>query len=109
MFSIDEYNEIQSRIAGAAEDGRKIDTAIEDADLYLSTIVYNDPKDWTVWINGVPIGPNQDFQSFQVTSITPGYVELLVPLSAQGMRPVKLAPNQTFITKSGAIVEGRLR
>jgi hypothetical protein len=108
MFAIDEYNDIQGRIANSstADEGRQ---AIEDASLYLSTIVYRGPKDWTVWINNVPIGPNQDFQSFQVTDITPAYVDLLVPLSAQGMRPVRLSPNQTFITKTGAVVEGQVQ
>ena len=83
--------------------------AIESANLYLSTILDTNRNDWTVWINGVAIGPSQDFQSFQITSIGPSYVELLVPLSAQGMRPVKLGPNQTFIAKSGAVIEGKVR
>ena len=107
MFTIDEFNDIQGRIAsGGSNSGKKDSAAIETANLYLSTILYTNRNDWTVWINGVPIGPSQDFQSFQITSITPSYVELLVPLSAQGMRPVKLGPNQTFIAKSGAVVEG---
>ena len=110
MFTIDEYNEIQGRMAGAGGDkATKDQTAIETANLYLSTILYSGPKDWTIWVNGVPISPNQDFQSFQVTSITPNSVELLVPLSAAGMRPVKLGPNQTFIAKTGTVIEGRLR
>jgi len=108
MFTIDEFNEIQGRLAGAGNSKDKVDTAIESADLYLSTILYNGPKDWTIWVNGVAIGPDQDFQTFQVTSITPVYVELLVPLSAQGMRPVRLGPNQTFIAKTGDVIEGHL-
>jgi len=108
MFTIDEFNEIQGRLAGAGNGKDKVDTAIENANLYLSTILYSGPKDWTIWVNGVAIGPNQDFQTFQVTSITPSYVELLVPLSAQGMRPVRLGPNQTFIAKTGDVIEGRL-
>ncbi len=109
MFTIDELNEIQSRIGIGEEEGaggvRR--APIEDATLYLSTILYYSPEDWTAWINDVPIGPRQDIISFEVTAITPNYVELLVPLSAQGMRPVRLSPNQTFIAKSGAIVEGK--
>ena len=108
MFTVDEFNEIQGRMAGAGNGKDKVDTAIESANLYLSTIVYYGPKDWTIWVNGVAIGPNQDFQTFQVTSITPTYVELLVPLSAQGMRPVRLGPNQTFIARTGDVIEGRL-
>lgn len=108
MFTIDEFNEIQGRLAGAGNGKDKTDTAIETADLYLSTILYSSPKDWTIWVNGVAISPNQDFQTFQVTSITPTYVELLVPLSAQGMRPVRLGPNQTFIAKTGDVIEGHL-
>jgi hypothetical protein len=110
MFTVDEYTEIQSRIASggvtAQNEGKQ---AIEDATLYLSTIVYYGPKDWMIWVNGVPIGPTQDFQAFQVTEIDPNSVELLVPLSAQGMRPVRLSPNQTFITKTGTVVEGRVQ
>jgi hypothetical protein len=108
MFSIDELNEIQSRVATTADDGARgrNPDAIERASLYLSTIVYYGPKDWTIWVNGLPISPGQDFQSFQITDIGPRFVELLVPLSAQGMRPVRLEPNQSFIVKSGAVVEG---
>lgn len=107
MFSIDELNEIKDRIAGGetTKDGQLQDN--ETATLYLSSIMYSGPKDWTVWINGAPIGPDQDFQAFQVTDINPRFVELLVPLSVQGMRPVRLEPNQTFITASGIIVEGK--
>ena len=109
MFTIDELTDIQSRIssASAAESSDKGQSdAIESAALYLSTIVYYGPQNWTIWVNGKPIGPEQDFQSFKVTDIGPRFVEFLVPLSAQGMRPVRLEPNQTFIAKSGAVVEG---
>lgn len=109
MFSIDDLTDIQSRIAAGADgaDGATDGSDIEQATLYLSTILYYGPRDWTAWINNVPIGPSQDFQSFQVTDIGANYVELVVPLSAQGMRPVRLAPNQTFIARTGTIVEGR--
>ena len=110
MFTIDELNEIQGRIGMGEEEvqgGGTRRAPIEDATLYLSTILYYGPDDWTAWINDVPIGPRQEIKSFEVTSITPSYVELLVPLSAQGMRPVRLSPNQTFIAKSGAVVEGK--
>jgi hypothetical protein len=108
MFSIDEFNQIQGRLAGNGSRGSKTDSGIENANLYLSSILYSGPKDWTIWVNGRPISPNEELQSIQVTAITPDYVELLVPLSAQGMRPVRLAPNQTFIAKSGTVVEGPL-
>jgi hypothetical protein len=109
MFSIDELTEIRNRMieGGAANQERGGESdAIENATLYLSTILYFSPDAWTIWINGVAIGPKQDLKSFEVTEITPNYVDLLVPLSAQGMRPVRLSPNQTFVTKSGAVVEG---
>jgi len=110
MFTIDEYNEIQGRMtSGDITDTSSGKQAIEDATLYLSTIVYYGPKDWTIWVNDTPIGPNQDFQAFQVTDIDATSVQLLVPLSAQGMRPVRLSPNQTFITKTGVVVEGRVQ
>jgi hypothetical protein len=109
MFTIDELNEIKDRIAGGeiTEIAKGADAVFDAESLYLGTIVYVGPKDWTIWVNGVPVGPNQDFQTFQVTDISPRHVELLVPLSVQGMRPVRLEPNQTFITESGIIVEGK--
>ncbi len=111
MFTPDEFADIQGHSAGSgggasggSGDGRQ---AIEDATLYLSTIVYAGPDDWTIWINGAPVSSNQGFQAFQVTEITPNSVDLLIPLSAQGVRPVRLQPNQTFITKTGVVVEGK--
>jgi hypothetical protein len=111
MFNIDELTEIRNRMvegssASADRNGGQGRDPIEDATLYLSTILYYGPEEWTIWINGVPIGPKQELKSFEVTEISPDHVELLVPLSAQGMRPVRLSPNQTFVTKSGAVVEG---
>jgi hypothetical protein len=109
MFTIDEVNEIQSRVAAgnqAAGGGADSAGGIENATLYLSTILYFDPENWTIWINGSPIGPRQDFQEFEVTAIDANSVELVVPLSAQGMRPVRLAPNQTFVAKTGDVIEG---
>lgn len=109
MFTIDELNEIKDRIAGGeiTEMKRGADQVFDAPALYLGSILYYGPKDWTIWVNDVPVGPNQDFQTFQVTDISPRYVELLVPLSVQGMRPVRLEPNQTFITESGIVVEGK--
>jgi hypothetical protein len=111
MFSIDEVQDIQARVAATqaaleGASGQRRTESIENASLYLSTIVYYGPQDWTIWINGRPITPGAEFESFQITSISPEAVELLVPLSAQGMRPVTLSPNQSFIVKSGTIVEG---
>ncbi len=111
MFSIDELTEIRNRMvegssANAERNGGRGRDPIEDATLYLSSILYYSPDEWTIWINGVPIGPKQELKSIEVTEISSDYVDLLVPLSAQGMRPVRLAPNQTFVTKSGAVVEG---
>jgi hypothetical protein len=109
MFTTDEVNEIQSRVAAGNQAGGRGEGSaegIENATLYLSTILYFDPQNWTIWINGSPIGPRQDFQEFEVTAIDANSVELVVPLSAQGMRPVRLSPNQTFVAKTGDIVEG---
>lgn len=112
MFTIDELSEIRNRMvegrsASGDRSGSRGRDPIEDATLYLSTILYYGPDEWTIWINGVPIGPKQELKSFEVTEISPGHVDLLVPLSAQGMRPVRLSPNQTFVTKSGAVIEGQ--
>ncbi len=107
MFDVDEFNEIKARIAGGDVTKETREQAAGNQPLYLGSIMYYGPKDWTIWINGLPVGPNQDFQTFQITEITPRYVELLVPLSVQGMRPVRLEPNQTFIAESGIVIEGR--
>ncbi|MHB1207026.1 MAG: hypothetical protein ACYCZX_15760 [Rhodospirillaceae bacterium] len=108
MFTIDELNEIQSRISGNSTE-KKEDRAIEDASLYLSTIIYVSPQEWTIWLNGKPINSGDEFQSFKVVDISPSSVQLLVPLSAQGMIPVRLGPNQTFVTRSGVVVEGQVK
>lgn len=108
MFATDELTDIQSRIGQAeAGSGSGATNSFENASLYLSSILYFGPADWVIWVNGVPIEPAQDFQAFRVTDISPSSVELLVPLSAMGMRPVRLGPNQTFLVKSGIVVEGR--
>ncbi|MBX7197992.1 MAG: hypothetical protein K1X51_01290 [Rhodospirillaceae bacterium] len=110
MFTTDELTDIQSRIGQAdAGAGANAGNAVENASLYLSSILYFSPTDWVIWVNGVPIEPHQDFQAFKVTDISPSSVELLVPLSAMGMRPVRLGPNQTFVAKSGIVVEGRVQ
>lgn len=108
MFTIDELNDIQSRIAGGDVTEEVIRTeAIEEANLFLSSILYFGPKEWTIWINGLPIGPNQEVDSFEVVNINAAHVEMIVPLSATGMRPVRLEPNQTFISQTGVILEGQ--
>ncbi|MCB2108599.1 MAG: hypothetical protein KDE14_12910 [Rhodobacteraceae bacterium] len=109
MFTIDELNEIKDRISTGAIDTEQSNgpQSFDQPTLYLQSILYYGPDEWTIWVNGVPVGPKEEFQTFQVTDITPRYVQLLVPLSAQGMRPVRLEPNQTFITESGIIIEGK--
>ena len=108
MFTIDELNEIQSRIAGGNVTEEVIRTeAIEEANLFLSSILYFGPKEWTIWVNGLAIGPNEEVDSFEVVGINSAHVEMIVPLSATGMRPVRLEPNQTFISQTGVILEGQ--
>lgn len=108
MFTIDELQEIQSRIAdGVVTEEVVRAEAIEQANLFLSSILYFGPKDWTIWVNGVPIGPNHEVDSFEVFNIDATHVEMIVPLSATGMRPVRLEPNQTFISQTGVILEGQ--
>lgn len=110
MFATDELTDIQSRIGQAdVGEGSGAANSAENVSLYLSSILYFSPTDWVIWVNGQPIEPKQDFQTFRVTDISPSSVELLVPLSAMGMRPVRLGPNQTFVAKSGIVVEGRVR
>lgn len=108
MFTIDELNDIQSRIAGGDVTEEVLKTeAIEQANLFLSSILYFGPEAWTIWINGIPIGPNVEVDSFEVVDIDSSQVEMIIPLSAAGMRPVRLEPNQTFISQTGVILEGQ--
>lgn len=108
MFTIDELNEIQSRIAGGDVTEEVLKTeAIEQANLFLSSILYFGPDAWTIWVNGVPIGPDVEVDSFEVVDINSSQVEMIIPLSAAGMRPVLLEPNQTFISQTGVILEGQ--
>src|SRR5262245_44145961 len=65
MFGIDEYNDIQGHLSRGGGDEKRADTGgIEDASLYLSTILYMGPEDWTIWVNGVAIGPHDEFSAF---------------------------------------------
>ncbi|MEQ8508557.1 MAG: hypothetical protein RIF37_07775 [Rhodospirillaceae bacterium] len=108
MFTIDELNEIQSRIAGGGVTEEVMRTeAIEQANLFLSSILYFGPREWTIWVNGLPIGPGEEVDSFEVVDIDSSHVEMIVPLSATGMRPVRLEPNQTFISQTGLVLEGQ--
>lgn len=109
MFTVDELNEIQGRIAGGASGGQdntggNVD---ENTNLYLSAIMYFASDDWKIWVNGHQVGPESDLQMFEVVEITPDYVDLIVPLSAMGMRPIRIEPNQTFMARQGVVIEGR--
>jgi len=107
MFTVDELNDIKSRIqSGATLGDEQAANSNADKAFYLSSILYYGPNEWTIWVNGRAIGPNQDFETFRITEITPHYVQLLVPLSALGMRPIRLEPNQTFVAESGVVIEG---
>ena len=94
------------RAGGVTEEVMRTE-AIEQANLFLSSILYFGPREWTIWVNGLPIGPGEDVDSFEVVDIDSSHVEMIVPLSATGMRPVRLEPNQTFISQTGLVLEGQ--
>lgn len=107
MFTVDELNDIKSRVqSGTTSEAEQAANAGGTKAFYLSSILYYGPNEWTIWVNGRPIGPSQDFETFRITEITPHYVQLLVPLSALGMRPIRLEPNQSFVAESGVVIEG---
>jgi len=109
MFTIDELNELQTRQAGGQVTGLQYRSgAIEDANLYLYSILYFTEEEWMFWVNGVAITPDFQVDTFEVVTIAPDHIELIVPLSAAGDRPVRLEPNQTFIGENGRVVEGEL-
>ena len=107
MFTIDELNEIQTRRSGGETTSLQYRSgAIEDANLFLSTIVFFSAEEWSFWLNGVRVAPGIRFDTFDVVNVAPDHIEIIVPLSAAGVRPVRIEPNQTFIGDNGRVVEG---
>ena len=76
--------------------------------LYLAAIVYFGPDSWSFWLNGTRITPDSGLAMVDVVSVSREAVELaLHVVSDQPAVPVRLRPNQSFIARSGEILEGK--
>lgn len=76
--------------------------------LHLSAIVYHDPTDWRVWLNGRRFTPNSRAGTIELVDVGPDAVWLLWHGLDQPATPVQLRPNQSYVIASGMIVEGRV-
>ena len=76
--------------------------------LHLSAIVYHDPTDWRVWLNGRRFTPNSRAGTIEIVEVGPDAVWLLWHGLDQPATPVQLRPNQSYVMASGTIVEGRV-
>ena len=100
MFTVDEINDIQAHWPAAELIAKP---AARSRSGRCNALPFHDPLCRAERLDDMDqrrSHTNQGFQAFQVTEISPTSVELLVPLSAQGVRPVRLQPNQTFVTKT---------
>lgn len=76
--------------------------------LHLSAIVYHDPTDWRVWLNGRRFTPNSRAGTIELVDVGPDAVWLLWHGLDQPATPVQLRPNQSYVIVSGTIIEGRV-
>lgn len=95
---------------------------------YLNSILYIDKNDWTVWINGQNISNNSENDKPKIKEVTRNYAVLFWESKyfkyinpewdskyGEGIEVDKannrvyftLYPNQTFVTKTMEIVEGK--
>lgn len=105
---------------------------------YLSSIVWVDSDNWSVWINGIRYSPDKPAQNITITQVTPERISFTwqsedldyISPNWQSSLPIKdskqgsdstlsidastrtvwaiLEPNQTLITRSMRIVEGHV-
>lgn len=76
--------------------------------LHLSAIVYHDPADWRIWLNGRRFTPSSRSGAIELVEVGPDAVWLLWHGRGQPAAPVQLRPNQSYIIESDMIVEGRV-
>ena len=76
--------------------------------LHLSAIVYHDPTDWRIWLNGRRFTPNSRADTIEIVEVGPDAVWLLWRGLDESATPVQLRPNQSYIMASDTIVEGRV-
>ena len=115
MLSLEDMLRIEHAIA-AGPRARRNETTDDGADaarfrlrtpLYLSGVIYDGPRSWTIWINDQAITPQTDLTEFQIVAVGPNMVQLAIPWGAEGTRDVRLYPHQTFLPFAATVVEGR--
>jgi hypothetical protein len=74
--------------------------------VYLSALVYHGEKDWSAWINGVRFRPGTADKGIRPIKATARWVEMDVDTEAGPTIRVRLAPNQTYVTKTDKVVDG---
>ncbi len=121
MFSIDDMFSIESAIADSADFSQKDSESHKQYEektsttglaaflpyLHLSTIMYYEENNWTIWINGTPYKHDTVSSYFRIIRVSANYVELSVKNETGTFTLIKLKPNQTFIVVSRKIEEGR--
>ena len=84
--------------------------ATPPAIIHLSAIVYHAPDDWRVWLNGRRYTPAAPPGAIEILEVTADAVRLTWRDGPQQRaREVELQPNQSYLTASGEIIEGKLQ
>lgn len=78
-----------------------------DADLSLDAIVYIDPQNWTVWVNGRPLRSGDDHGSIRILSVTPRELRLTADHGDPSARlpVIALRPMQRYIAATGQVID----
>lgn len=78
-----------------------------DADLSLDAIVYIDPQNWTVWVNGRALRSGDDHGSLRILSVTPRELRLSADHGDPSARlpVIALRPMQRYIAATGQVID----
>ena len=79
MFTANEMQAIESSRL------KEIHAAQNGPAISCDAILYMDPQNWTIWVNGQKITSAQKHPEFQVVSVKEGQVELLWKTKGQAM------------------------
>ena len=79
-------------------------TAAPPEPLHLDAILYTNPADWTVWLQGAPWTPDTNRPDLHIIAVTPDSVKLsrTTPTDSQ---EITLRPHQTYNPATGQISE----
>ncbi len=74
--------------------------------IYLSALVYSSSSDWSAWINGIRFRPGTVQGGIRPVKATARWIELDVDTNEGPTVRVRLAPNQTYLSKDDRVVDG---